>query len=110
MSTTVFKGAIRAGSLAATFLSDSSNADSGLLVMSYAETGGGSPQVEQAVSAPGGSASVGVNAPRKGVLEVWVAAGPATDGGRLQVTRDGAMVDDETIQGPSRWVFAVEPG
>jgi hypothetical protein len=53
---------------------------------------------------------VGVNAPRKGVLEVWVAAGPATDGGRLQVTRDGAMVDDETIQGPSRWVFAVEPG
>jgi len=110
MSTTVFKGAITAGAIDATFLSDSSNADSDLLVVSYAETGGGNPQVDQAVSAPGGSASVAVDAPRKGVLEVWVATGPAADSGRLQVTRDGAMVDDEPIQGSIRWVYAVEAG
>jgi hypothetical protein len=108
MSTSVFKGAISSGAIAAKFMSDFSNVDSDLLVVSYAEDGGGNPAVDQGAAAPGGFANVALNAPQPGVLEVWVTTGHATDSGRLTVIRNGTTVDDEPIQGSVRWVYAVE--
>lgn len=57
MSTTVFKGSISTGTIRARFMSDSSNIDSDLLTISYAQIGGGNPQVDTAVAVPGGSAT-----------------------------------------------------
>lgn len=108
MSTSVFKGVIGAGAVSARFMSDFSNADSDLLVISYAETGGGNPDVDQAAAVPGGFADVRLNAAGRGVLEVWVATGQAADSGRLSVARDGTTVDEEPIQGSVRWIYAVD--
>jgi hypothetical protein len=109
MSTTVFKGAIKAGTLSAKFMSDFSNAGSDLLIMMYAESGGGNPQSEQAAAAPGASATVSLPAGKKGVLEVWIAAGHEADSGLLQVSCDGTQADQGAILGSARWVYAVEP-
>lgn len=108
MSATVFKGAIKTGPVGATFLSDVSNADSDLLIMSYAQIGGSEPLVDRDSTAPGGSASVGFITPANGILEVWAVTGHESDGGRLQVREDGILKDDEPIQGSVRWVYSVE--
>jgi hypothetical protein len=108
MSSTVFKGAIKAGAISAMFLSDVSNADSDLLILSYAAIGGGGPQVDRDVTAPGGVARVGFTADANGILEVWAVTGQLTDGGRLQVMEDGMLKDDEPVQGSVRWVYSVE--
>jgi hypothetical protein len=108
VSTSVFKGALKGGKVSARFLSDFSNVDSDLLVISYAEMGGGNPQVDQRATAPGGFADVSVDAQRPGVLEVWVATGHAGDRGRLSVSSNGTAVDEEPIQGSVRWVYSVE--
>lgn len=108
MSATVFKGAIKTGPVRATFLSDMSNADSDLLIMSYARIGGAEPLVDRDSTAPGGTASVGFTAPANGILEVWTVTGEATDSGRLQVRQDETLKDDEPIQGSVRWVYSVE--
>jgi hypothetical protein len=107
MSTSVFKGAIGTGRISAKFMSDFSNVDSDLAVISYAEVGGGNPQVDLAAAVPGGFAEASVNAPKKGVLEVFIVTGQATDSGRLTVSRDGTTVHEEAIQGSVRWVYAV---
>jgi hypothetical protein len=107
MSDSVFKGEINTGTVSAKFQSDFSNIDSDLLVMSYSETGGANPQVTQEAVAPGGSASVSLDLPQHGVLEVWVVTGHSTDSGRLTVTRPGKSTHDEAINGSVRWVYAV---
>lgn len=109
MSTTVFKGAIGTGTIHARFQSDFSNIDSDLLTISYAQIGGGNPQVDTAIAVPGGSASVSLSPASVGVLEVMVATGRASDSGRLEVTRNGSTVDQGPVQGSVRWVFAVQP-
>ena len=108
MSATVFKGAIKAGPVRAVFLSDVSNADSDLLIMSYARIGGAEPLVGRDSTAPGGTASVGFTTPANGILEVWAVTGQASDSGRLQVREDATLRDDEPIQGSVRWVYSVE--
>jgi hypothetical protein len=108
MSTTVFKGAIGTGTIQAKFLSDFSNVDSDLLTMSYAEIGGGNPQVDTGVAVPGGFATTKLTVNAPGVLEILVATGHASDSGRLEVTRDGAPVDQGPIQDSVRWIFAVQ--
>lgn len=108
MSKSTFKGAISAGEVAAKFASDHTNADSDLLVISYAATGGGNAKVNQAVSVPGGVAQTNVNADQTGVLEIWVVIGDEFDKGHLTVTLDGDPVDEDDIQGSVRWVYAVE--
>lgn len=107
MADSVFKGAIATGTIEATFRSDSSNADSDMLTISYAELGGGNPQVDHAVVVPGGSRDVSVSAAKKGVLEVLVATGHTTDSGRLSVSCDGESMHDEPIEGSAHWVYAV---
>ena len=107
MGDSVFKGAIATGTIEATFRSDSSNVDSDMVTIGYAELGGGNPQVDHAVVVPGGSSDVSVSAPKKGVLEVLVATGHTTDSGRLSVSCDGASVHDEPIQGSAHWIYAV---
>lgn len=109
MTTQEFKGAIPGGTLSARFQSDPSNADSDLLVMAYSEMGGADSQVDQAISAPGGSATVQVNTEDAGILEVWVAIGNPADSGRLTVSRNGEALDDDEITGSVRWVYAVDP-
>ena len=108
MAESVFKGPIGAGSIAAKFLSDVSNEDSDLLIISYAPRGGGNAEVDQDAAAPGGFADVSVEAPRRGVLEVTVAIGHAADSGRLIVSRNEAEVHNEPIRGSVRWIYAVE--
>lgn len=109
MSTTVFKGAIGTGTIQARFLSDSSNIDSDLLTISYAQIGGGNPEVNTAVTAPGGSAVASLSPMAAGVLEVLVATGQDSDSGQLEITRNGAAVDQGPIQGSARWVYSVQP-
>jgi len=108
MSDTVFKGAIKAGPVSATFQSDYSNADSDLLIMSYSEIGGGNPLVDRDVTSPGGTAKVGLTLPTNGVLEVWVVTGQTSDSGRLQVREGNTLKDDDGVQGAARWVYSVE--
>lgn len=107
MSKTVFKGSIKAGTISAKFMSDLSNVDPDLLIEDYAEIGGGNPQEDHTVIAPGGSGTVSVKALKQGLLEVWVVTGHDEESGRLQVARDGTVKNDEAIQGPVRWVYAV---
>jgi hypothetical protein len=108
MSTSVFKGGIGKGRISAKFLSDFSNVDSDLLMISYAETGGGTGSaVDQGAAAPGGFANVSIDAPKKGILEVWVATGNATDSGRLSVSLDGTVKHEEPVVGSVRWVYSV---
>jgi len=107
MSTSVFKGGIGTGTVSARYLADSSNADSDLLIVSFALNGGGNPQVSQGAAVPGGFAKAGVSAAGTGVLEVWVSTGLAADGGQLTVSLDGTVLDDEAIRGSVRWVYAV---
>ena len=107
MSSSVFKGQILAGDISAQCQADFSNESSTLLTMSYAEKGGGNPQVRHEVAVPGGSARVGLNAPTDGMLEVWVVAGHEEDSGRLQVLHGGTQVDVDSTQGSVRWVYAV---
>jgi hypothetical protein len=106
---TVFKGAISAGTIQAKFLSDFSNVDSDLLAMSYAQVGGGSPQVDTAAAVPGGFATVSLSPTAAGVLEVMVATGHTTDSGRLEVTRNGTAVTQGPVQDSVTWVFSVQP-
>ena len=108
MSNTVYKGEVKQGSnVSAAFRSDHTNVDSDVLIMSYAETGGGNPQVAREAAAPGGFAAVNLTVAKEGVLEVWVVTGQAADGGRLTVTRPGKPTHDEQIQGSVRWVYTV---
>lgn len=108
MSTTVFKGPIGAGTIQAKFLSDFSNIDSDLLTMSYAQIGGGNPQVDTGITVPGGSASVTLNPSKPGVLEILVATGQATDSGRLEVSLNGVLKDQGPVQDSVRWIYAVQ--
>jgi hypothetical protein len=107
MAQSVFKGIIGTGTITATFFSDFSNVDPDLLHASYADSAGGNVQVPHAIAAPGGSASVQINAPAQGLLEVFVDTGRDDESGRLQVSLGSATGHDEPIKGPVRWVFAV---
>lgn len=109
MADTVFKGAIAAGTLGAHFQSDAGNADSDLLVIAYAANGGGDAAVDQSAAAPGGFAKVSVQGEKTGLLEVFVAIGAESDSGKLSVSTNGKVVDDEAITGSVRWVYSVVP-
>jgi len=106
----VFKGAIGTGIIQARFQSDTANADPDILVIAYAPIGGGSSRMDRAVSDPGGTALVTVEGPSDGVLEVWVAIGTPTDKGRLSVSRDGEVEDEDDVRGSVRWVYSVHAG
>ena len=82
----VFKGNIKVGTISAKFLSDFSNVDPDLLIASYAEASGANPQTAHEAIAPGGAAS---------------------ESGRLQVSRNGTIANDEAIKGPMEWVYTV---
>ncbi len=105
--TDVFKGGIKIGAITAKFMSDFSNIDSDLLVANYSDINGGNVQTPHEAIAPGGSATVKVNAVKKGLLEVLVVTGHEEESGRLQVSHDGTTRDDEPTKGPVRWVYAV---
>ena len=107
MLTNVFKGNIKTGTISATFSSDFSNVDPDLLTASYADSRGGNPKVRHNAIAPGGSGTVSVNAAKKGLLEILVDTGRDDDSGRLQISRNGKVSDDESVQGPVRWVYTV---
>jgi hypothetical protein len=108
MSKTVFKGSIKGATVAARFNSDFSNLDSDLLLIAkYTEIGGSNLQEDQTQIQPGGSATVSLKAPKKGVLEVRVVTGHDDDSGRLQVTGDGTVKHDEPTKGSVLWVYAV---
>jgi hypothetical protein len=107
MPTSVFKGGIGTGTVSARYQPNAANTDSDLLIISFARTGGGDPDVRQAAAAPGGFARVEIDAPGEGVLEVWVSTGQAGDGGQLTTALNGTALDDEATQGSVRWVYAV---
>jgi hypothetical protein len=109
MATSVFKGPIDTGEITARFLSDFSNLDSDLLGIGYAETGGGNPQSDHDVAAPGSAISVALTVTGQGILEVFVAIGHSSDTGRLSVSCNGQVVNDEPVQGSIRWTYAVIP-
>jgi len=103
----VFKGNIKAGTISAKFLSDFSNVDPDLLIASYAEASGTNPQTAHEAIAPGGAASVSITATKKGLLDVMVVTGHEEESGRLQVSRNGTIANDEAIKGPMEWVYTV---
>ena len=103
----VFKGNIKVGAITARFQSDFSNVDSDLLIASYAEASGANPQTAHEAIAPGGAASVSIAASKKGLLDVMVVTGHEEESGRLQVSKDGDIADDEAIMGPVEWVYTV---
>lgn len=107
MATDVFKGGVKIGSISARFLSDFSNVDPDLLIASYADVNGGNVQTPHEVIAPGGTGILRVDALKKGLLEVLVVTGHDDESGRLQVSLDGVVKDDEATMGPIRWVYAV---
>ena len=107
MAKSVFKGTIKAGDVSATFLSDFSNIDPDLLVESYSDENGGNVQTPHVAIAPGGSATISVHALKKGLLEVMVVTGHDDESGRLRVAREGTVRDDEAINGPVSWLYAV---
>lgn len=107
MATHVFKGNIKVGAISAKFLSDFSNVDPDLLIERYADAAGGNAQVQHTAIAPGGAGTVTLTAPQPGLLEVLVDTGHDDESGRLQVTNNGALRDDESIKGPVRWVYTV---
>jgi hypothetical protein len=107
MATHVFKGNIKVGTVSARFLSDFSNVDPDLLIARYADAAGGNAQVQHATIAPGGSGTVTITPTAPGLLEVLVDTGHDDESGRLQVTNNGAVRDDEAIKGPVRWVYTV---
>jgi hypothetical protein len=107
MATHVFKGNIKVGTVTARFLSDFSNVDPDLLIARYADSAGGNTQVQHAAIAPGGSGAVTITPPAPGLLEVLVDTGHEEESGRLQVTNNGTVRDDEAIKGPVRWVYTV---
>jgi hypothetical protein len=108
MSTSVFKGSIKTGTISARYRAAATNPDPDLLVISYAPDGGPSVSFQDA-AAPGGSAAVQVDAPSRGVLELFVVTGFSTEHGRLTVACDGETEDDDEIAGSTRWVYAVVP-
>ena len=103
-----FKGVIGTGTIEAELESDSTNADTDLLVISYGPLAGGEPRVDRAVIAPGGSGTVSVSADADGILEVWVSIGADGDSGTLRVSVDGALRDGEPIQSSVRWGYSVQ--
>jgi hypothetical protein len=109
MATSVFKGSIDTGEITARFLSDFSNLDSDLLGIGYSETGGGNPQSEHDVGAPGSAIAVHLAVTRQGILEVFIAIGHPSDTGRLSVSCNGNIVNDEPVMGSVRWTYAVVP-
>ena len=108
MSTSVFKGSIKTGTISARYRAAMTNPDPDLLVISYAPDGGPSVSFQDA-AAPGGSAVVQIDAPARGVLEVLVVTGISTEHGRLTTACDGTTEDDEEIAGSTRWIYAVVP-
>jgi hypothetical protein len=107
MATSTYKGAIQCGALSAKYQADYSNDGSGLVVMDYAETGGTNPQVSHGAVAPGGFATVSIQTTKAGLMEVIVTMGHEDDSGRLTVSRNGTVVDDDSIQGSVRWTYSV---
>jgi hypothetical protein len=107
MATHVFKGIIKAGSIAAKFMSDFSNVDADLLIGKYADSTGGNAQAPHAAVVPGGAGTVTINATKAGLLEILVDTGHEEESGRLQVSSNGATRHDEPIKGPVRWVYTV---
>src|SRR4051812_21764869 len=108
MSTSVFKGAIGAGTISAHFAAASGNSGSALLFISFAEMGGANPVVDQGAAVPGGFANVSLSPAKNGPLEVWVDCGQATDEGRLTVSLNGTEVDADDTLGSVRWIYSVE--
>lgn len=104
----VFKGTVGRGTISAAFHSDLANADPDILVIAYAPIGGGSSRMDRAVSDPGGTARVSIQASAEGVLEVWIAIGTPTDRGRLAVSRNGEVQHEDEIRGSVRWIYSVE--
>lgn len=103
-----FRGPIQAGRITAEFLADYSNADPDLLIMGFSKIGGDATAQDRDVAAPGGKADVALSAEQSGTLEVIVAIGDASDSGRLRVTENGTLRDDEGISGSVHWVYSVE--
>ena len=106
MSTTVFKGSIKAGEISAELRPDAANGDPDLLMIGYTPDGGG-PVSRQDTAAPGGFARVVISAPSKGAIEVFVVAFIESDRGHLTVKCDGVVEDADAIQGSTRWIYAV---
>ena len=107
MATHVFKGGVKVGAISAKFFSDFSNVDPDLLIERYADSAGGNAQVQHTAIAPGGAGTVSITTPSPGLLEVLVDTGHEEESGRLQVSVDGTLRDDESIKGPVRWVYTV---
>src|SRR4051812_46548392 len=103
MSISTFKGELVAGTIKADFSADFSNEGSALLQMSYAESGGGNPQLSHDIAQPGLAAHTSLTVSKKGILEVWVVAGADEDSGRLVVSSNGTEKDADNIQGSVRW-------
>lgn len=107
MSTDAFKGNIKTGTISAKFRSDFSNVDPDLLTASYSDSTGGNCQTDQAVIAPGGSATVTVKPNEDGLLEILVVTGHDGESGRLQVFCNGTIEDDQAVQGSVSWMYTV---
>lgn len=105
--TDVFKGNIGIGTLVVKFLSDFSNHDPDSLVATYADDNGGNAQARHKEIAPGGAGDVQITAPAPGLFEALVRTGHDDESGRLQVSRNGTLVHDEPIKGPTRWFYVV---
>ena len=103
-----FKGIISTGEITAEFLADFSNDDPDLLIVGFSTLGGGRTDHGRDQAAPGGKASVTLNVTDNGSLEVILASGPATDSGRLRVSSNGQVKNDEPVVGPKHWVYSVE--
>ena len=103
-----FKGVIATGTIEAELESDTTNADTDLLVISYGPLADGEPRVDRTVVAPGGAGAVSVAADADGILEVWVSIGADGDSGTLRVHVDGVLRDEESIQSSVRWGYSVQ--
>jgi len=108
MSTTVFKGSVQPGTISVTLRPDAANPDSDLLLVGYSPDGGHTVTLQQA-AAPGGFATLSLDAASIGSLEVMVATGFDEETGHLEVSRNGVVEDADQIEGSTRWIYAVVP-
>ena len=109
MSTSEFKGEMSAGEITAVFRADFSNDSSALLSMAFSSVGGGNSLTSHDTATPGGVAHASLTLDEKGILEVWVVVGSDTESGRLTVSRNGEVSDDDATKGSTRWAYAIVP-
>jgi len=104
-----YKGGIKAGSTVEAELQLNNRAKgTALLVLSFADNGGGSG-TDQCIVAPAasGACSAKTNAGVTGMVRVWADLNAESDGARLITRVNGAERDSEQITGDTTWSYSL---